>query len=335
MPIEFTCPGCQQTLRVPDSAARKQAKCPKCQQLITVPDGSTSSATNQPALPQNPPQKPPPPTSLPNPFGPDNSAGTPNYGGTPGYGAPNPLSDNPYAPSALPGDSNRVTGGTGPIGNAPCDISDVISHGWECFQRDFLILTFANLIAMLIPVIFAIPIGAVFFLSNRANPDVALLAMVGIPCVILVLLSHLYFMLGKMSLSLASARGEHIEIGMLFYQGGNGVGALLGILLFNIVTTLLVIFFCSGLIVLLFYWPLYFILVDKKTSLGESFSLAKTVTAGNAGTTVLLVIIGVAISVGLSAVCTNLIMIILQPFISLLWATAYLMMSAQLRRGNF
>jgi hypothetical protein len=37
MPIEFTCPGCQNLLRVPDEHAGKQARCPECQQLSQIP----------------------------------------------------------------------------------------------------------------------------------------------------------------------------------------------------------------------------------------------------------------------------------------------------------
>src|SRR5688572_9975041 len=40
MAIEFGCPGCHQTLRVPDTAAGKVAKCPSCSTVATVPDGS-------------------------------------------------------------------------------------------------------------------------------------------------------------------------------------------------------------------------------------------------------------------------------------------------------
>lgn len=76
MPIDLTCSGCGQLLRVPDDAAGKEARCPAC--------GKTSP------VPQPPPANPPMPDFSDNPFrvSPAPSA---------------PVSDNPYqAPAAPP-----------------------------------------------------------------------------------------------------------------------------------------------------------------------------------------------------------------------------------------
>src|SRR6188768_4119955 len=43
MSIEFLCPSCQQQLRVPDTAAGKNAKCPKCSSILSVPASSASA----------------------------------------------------------------------------------------------------------------------------------------------------------------------------------------------------------------------------------------------------------------------------------------------------
>lgn len=45
MPIEFLCPGCNRQLRVPDTAAGKQAKCPSCEQVCSIPVQSASVAS--------------------------------------------------------------------------------------------------------------------------------------------------------------------------------------------------------------------------------------------------------------------------------------------------
>ena len=45
MPIEFTCPGCQKTLRVADAAAGKQARCPDCGQIGFVPESMGFSSS--------------------------------------------------------------------------------------------------------------------------------------------------------------------------------------------------------------------------------------------------------------------------------------------------
>ena len=44
MPIEFSCPKCNTTLRVPDEHAGKQARCPTCQAVVEV------EAVNEPML---------------------------------------------------------------------------------------------------------------------------------------------------------------------------------------------------------------------------------------------------------------------------------------------
>jgi hypothetical protein len=44
MPIELTCSGCGQTLRVPDDAAGKQARCPACQQVQPIPGGAPAGS---------------------------------------------------------------------------------------------------------------------------------------------------------------------------------------------------------------------------------------------------------------------------------------------------
>jgi hypothetical protein len=95
----------------------------------------------------------------------------------------------------------------------------------------------------------------------------------------------------------------------------------------------LVIFFCLGFVILLFYWPLGFLLVDKKVSLGEASGLARKITANNAGTAILLAIICVAISFAASMIC-QLIVYLVTPFFVLAWATAYLTMSGQLPVGQ-
>lgn len=44
MSIELRCPGCQNLLRVPDTAAGKQARCPQCQNVVSVPAAAVSPA---------------------------------------------------------------------------------------------------------------------------------------------------------------------------------------------------------------------------------------------------------------------------------------------------
>lgn len=328
MPIEFSCPGCRQTLRVPDSASGKQAKCPQCSQLVTVPS---------PAAPQQPqsPLGSPPAGSVdlgkPN----DDPLGDilPTSPQPSPYGVP-PGSDNPYASSSTPSGFAPSPGGSGPIVNTPVDISDPINHAWNCYQRDFLTLFLAGLVAAFVPAIPIIPAVIVFFATMvGGEPNIPILLVVGIPCVLVSIVLSLILMLGQMDLSLASARNQRIEVGMVFYRGGNGISVAVAWFVFNLAVALLMIFFCAGFVLLLLYWPVAFIMVDKKVGFGEALSLARTVTQNNVGTTFLLGIIAVALSFGASAVC-QLLMYLVTPFLVVLMATTYLMMSGQVRPGR-
>src|SRR5687767_1772848 len=57
--IEFPCYGCGRALKVPGSAAGKQAKCPQCNAVQTVPQAGTS-----PAVAGMQAMQPPPPMSF-------------------------------------------------------------------------------------------------------------------------------------------------------------------------------------------------------------------------------------------------------------------------------
>jgi hypothetical protein len=93
VPIELTCNGCGQTLRVPDEHAGKQARCPKCQTVQPIPAAPTSYGGYPPgpAAPQFP-ASPPPGQKSPPPY--------PSASGNPYADAPPAGSQNPYAPSS-------------------------------------------------------------------------------------------------------------------------------------------------------------------------------------------------------------------------------------------
>jgi hypothetical protein len=298
----------------------KHAKCPQCQQLSVVPAESSALGSDLPSAANSGPAAPKPPEPKP----PASAFGPP------------PSSDNPYATSALPQYGATPVGNDGAITNTTVDVSDIFNHSWECFQRDFGVLFLAQLVAGIAPLIPLIPIGILFFAATMAaggDASVGLLLIVGIPCVLIALLLSTYLMLGQMDLALASARRQRVEIGMIFYRGGNSISAMFCLLAFNMVVSVLVIFFCLGFVILLFYWPLGFLLVDKKVSLGEASGLARKITANNAGTAILLAIICVAISFAASMIC-QLIVYLVTPFFVLAWATAYLTMSGQLPVGQ-
>jgi len=63
MAIEFSCPSCNQLLRVPDESAGKNAKCPKCSTIVQIPASGAPPLPSSNWAPQPPAQAP-----KPNPF---------------------------------------------------------------------------------------------------------------------------------------------------------------------------------------------------------------------------------------------------------------------------
>lgn len=98
MSIEFRCSQCSQLLRVPESAAGKNARCPKCQALMTVPAVATAMpAQGVSTTPDAPPIPPPlaPPLAPPSlQLGADASPGPPQP-----QPAGNPFASDPAGPS--------------------------------------------------------------------------------------------------------------------------------------------------------------------------------------------------------------------------------------------
>jgi uncharacterized membrane protein len=77
------------------------------------------------------------------------------------------------------------------------------------------------------------------------------------------------------------------------------------------------------------FWPSYYLVLDGRASVFESFAQAYNITEGNRVTTFLLWLLSIAvIIVGLIALCVGVIFA--APLVAMLWATAYLMMSGQL-----
>ncbi len=80
MPIQFNCPYCTATVRVPDSAAGKAGRCPKCETKIRIPDvgpaapAPAGAAPPKPAAPAKPVTTAPAPTPAAKPSAPAKAA---------------------------------------------------------------------------------------------------------------------------------------------------------------------------------------------------------------------------------------------------------------------
>ena len=84
-----------------------------------------------------------------------------------------------------------------------------------------------------------------------------------------------------------------------------------------------------AILMLLGYWPFYYLIIDRKAGVLESFSVAYRITHDNWASAFVLWVMSIGISIlGCLALCVGLLFA--APLVSMMFAVAYLMMSGQL-----
>ena len=139
-----------------------------------------------------------------------------------------------------------------------------------------------------------------------------------------------YLSIGYWQMMLKMARRQRAEFNDLF-GGGEVLLPTIGVsILFGLATAVgFLMLIVPGIIVLLMWWPCYYLVIDRKASVSESFGLAREITANNIGTGVLIGLLSMGISgLGILACCVGIVVAF--PLSSLLTTVGYLMMSGQL-----
>ena len=319
MPIEFRCPSCQQQLRVPDESAGKNAKCPKCGTIAVIPRGTNYEMAPPPPPPSSPPP-PPPPANFP-------------FGDAPSPGGSNPFADqsapqsslNPYASPAAAYQPTATTMPAGSIGNQRVEIGHIWNHAWQVWQANLGLLVGMTLLVAIITG----PLrgGLKYLERNDPRNELALVALAGS---ILLMVLNIYLGIGQAQIALKLARGQPASIGDLF-GGAPRFFPVFGLAILLGVAVIAGLFLCivPGVLLLIMFWPSYYLVLDGRSSVFESFALAYNITEGNRVTTFLLWLLSIAVIIlGLMAACIGVIFA--APLVVMLWATAYLMMSGQL-----
>jgi hypothetical protein len=324
MPIEFRCPACQQQLRVPDESAGKNAKCPKCGTIAVIPSANfeTASPPPFPPLPPPPPSQPPPPPPSSFPFGDAQSPGGRNPFADQ---TPPPPSLNPYASPAAAYQPTALELPSGAVGNQRVEVGHIWNYAWQVWQSNLGLLVGMTLLVAVITG----PLRAVVRYLERNDPrnELALLALAGS---ILVMVLNIYLGIGQAQIALKLARRQPASISDLF-GGARRFFPVLGlvILLGFAVTAGLFLCIVPGVLLLIMFWPSYYLVIDERATLFETFALAYNITEGNRVTTFLLWLLSVAVIIlGLLAACVGVLFA--APLVAMVWATAYLMMSGQI-----
>jgi hypothetical protein len=144
---------------------------------------------------------------------------------------------------------------------------------------------------------------------------------------------NIFLGIGQAQISLKVARGQHAEFPELFQGGPRFLPVLGGSILFGLaVFAGFALCIVPGIMLCLMFWPFYYVLVEGRTQIMDSFTMAREITRGNALTTFVLWLCSAGIMIlGFLALCVGIFLA--APLVSVIWATAYLMMSGQLPAG--
>lgn len=232
---------------------------------------------------------------------------------------------NPYAAPA--GDALRARFSGEPGAPQPWGVGEVIDAGWEAVKRDWPVLVFAPLVAMIISEIPSAIYGAL--VAAGMLHDVVTYTIANIAFTLLGFLVSWFFLVGQLRIFSAAARGESPEFGMLF-GGGDRFLPMLGTqLLFVLVVALgMVALVVPGVIALLGLSLAQYYCAEASLGPIESLKASWEATKGHKGSIFLLVLAaGGVIIVGMLALCVGIF--VAMPVVGVAMATAYLRMSGR------
>ena len=303
MPIEILCNECGTQLRVDDSAAGRKAKCPKCSTILPVPSQNPTSFDGAREF-----ESPPGPSSS-NPFARSSAEQPVDYNSYP---------QNPYATSSI----SKPIKKSGEV-----DLSTVFSFAW---------IVFADNVGLLLGVSVTLGVISGFdngldFVAQNTN-DGAIILFCSIASIVLMLFS-LFLGIGQTRIALKLCRGQQASYGDLF-EGGDRFLKVFGYVLLITVPLLMgfLLLLIPGFILLAIYWPTYVLIVDRKTGVFDSFPLSHEMGLANLGSSSVLLLASLGIFI-LGLLSCGVGLLFTSAYTSVMWATAYLMMTGEIGAG--
>jgi hypothetical protein len=342
MTIEFLCTNCQQPLRVPDTAAGKHARCPQCSTIQAVPatpgevDFSERSPGPSPGFGDSPfsqrePKLSPGMTELRKPWD----------------GGNEPV--NPYASPA--GGFNESRPLSGAIGHQRVEIGDVMNYSFRIWQDNLGLLVGATFVTAVIMLLINSAGGSAIGVMFGGDPVILFGARLMLQLVGFAVGSFLG--IGQAIIFLKLARGQRAEFSDMF-SGGPRFLPVIGLLLLTggphillqtfsssfggrrgfadlvmMSNSLLMLYFLVYAILALYWWPAYYLVLEDRAGVFQSFGLAARITEGNKLQSFLLFLLMYGMwLLGCLALVVGLLFAI--PLTQLMLAVAYLMMTGQL-----
>lgn len=214
--------------------------------------------------------------------------------------------------------------------NQPTGIDPILSYAWQVWKENLGLLAGVTFVAGLINfgISYFFDIAAGMLQQNNAAQEVVLI--VSLLGSVVGQAVQTFLGIGETQIVLKMLRRQPAQFGDLFGGGPMFLPVLGFSILFGVgVAVGFLLLIVPGVILLLMCWPAYYLVLDRKAGIIDSFALAATITKDNWGTAFVLWLASLGIVlVGLLALCVGVIFA--APLVSVIWGTAYLMMSGQL-----
>jgi phage FluMu protein Com len=318
MPIEFRCPQCQKLLRVPSESAGAKAKCPQCGAIADIPQSDAEQANDEEGPARSSPSQDA------NPF---------TEGTQPLRPASKPAGEESINPYSAPAAGYEPVGfqpsSSGAVVPTPVDAGSVISYAWEVWKLNLGILLGVTVVVFGANMGFSAAQGGVeAVFEQQGEPAVG--AAIGGVISLVSMVVQTFLGIGQAQIVLKLLRRQPAEFGELF-GGGPLFLPVLGASILAGLAMIAGFIACviPGILLALFFWPFYWLIVDRKATAIESFGVAQTLAKLNVGTTIVLWLASFGIMlVGVLAFCVGILFA--APLVSLIWGAGYLMMSGQI-----
>jgi len=216
-----------------------------------------------------------------------------------------------------------------PISPRPVTADAIFSYAWQIWKTNLGLLVGVTLAVAAANYAIVIPAAGIQEVLEQQGEPEAGAAVAGIAQIVASII-QMFLGIGQVQINLRLARRQPASFGDLF----GGIGLFLPVLGGGIIAGLGLILGTLCLIVpailmMLAFWPYYYLIVDRKAGVMESFTVASQITQGNWGSSFLLWLMSVGIGLlGCMAFCIGLLFA--APLISMMFAVGYLMMSGQI-----
>jgi uncharacterized membrane protein len=205
-----------------------------------------------------------------------------------------------------------------------------MSYAWEVWKANLGLLVGITACVGVINSFFGgMQSGIETAFEQQGHEEVGLIVGLGISFT--SSLVQIFLGIGQTQIVLKLLRREPADFAELFGGGPLflqvlGASILAGIALVIGFVALII----PGIVLAILFWPFYWLIVDEKSKVIQSFGMAVQLGQANVGTTIVLWLASFGIIVlGLMACCVGLLFA--APLVTVIWGAAYLMMSGQLK----